>query len=284
MGLAQSFKALRRTLAQALAPEPAAVEPAPEPAAPLDRSQTPLALLRRDLAYRYLRGSGIEFGALDFPLSIPPEAKVAYADFEPVERVKQLFSVTENVTAPHIVSDLESMRGIEPESQDFIVANHVLEHVEDPLKALRAIARVLRPNGIAYLALPDKRWTFDKQREVTTIEHLLRDHRLGPDWSLPGHYDEWVRVVDGLSGDPHAQKVAVMLDQRANIHFHVWDFAAMMELFTYVERDESFGLSVENATQNTIEVVWILRKRQGTAVPEPALPAARAVEPEVAVS
>ncbi|MBV9252050.1 MAG: methyltransferase domain-containing protein [Acetobacteraceae bacterium] len=103
------------------------------------------------------------------------------------------------------------MRGVEPESQDFIIANHVLEHVEDPLKALRSVSRVLRGNGIAYLALPDKRYTFDKERETTTLQHLQRDHLEGPDWSLAEHYDEWVRVVDRLTGAQHAEKVGLML-------------------------------------------------------------------------
>jgi SAM-dependent methyltransferase len=222
---------------------------------------TGLAVMRTELAHRYIRGAGIEFGALHFPTAVPPGVVVTDADFQSAEKVKELFSVDE-VTAPDIVSDLETMRGIGPESQDFIIANHVMEHVEDPLKALRSISRVLRPNGIAYLALPEKRSTFDKNREITSLEHLIRDHEEGPDWSLPGHYEEWVRVVDGLTGEAHANKVQAMLDLRSNIHFHVWDFAAMLELFSYIEREESFHLGIENATlNNLVEVVWILRKR-----------------------
>jgi SAM-dependent methyltransferase len=228
------------------------------------RYATDLGSVRAQLARRYIRGAGIEFGALDFPLQVPPDAKVTYADFEAEERVKYLFSVDGDMP-PLILSDLETMRGIDDESQDFIIANHVFEHVEDPLKALRAIARVLRPNGIAYLAIPDKRYTFDKDRAITPLSHLLRDHAEGPDWSLPGHYEEWARCVDGLTGEAHARKVACMLETRTNIHFHVWDFAAMMALFAHVEQDESFGLIVENATHIPIEVVWILRKRDGGA-------------------
>jgi hypothetical protein len=51
-----------------------------------------------------------------------------------------------------------------------------------------------------------------------------------------------------------------MLRERANIHFHVWDFAAMMEFFAYVSRQPEIGLEVEVATRNGIEVIWILRK------------------------
>ncbi|MEA2757319.1 MAG: hypothetical protein QOJ54_3608 [Aliidongia sp.] len=258
--MARSLLSFRQSFARMLDPPPA-------PPAPImstngdERYLTGLGLTRTELAKRYIRGAGIEFGALDFPLALPPEATVTYADFQPVERVKQLFSVEKNVAAPHLVSDLETMHGIAPDSQDFIIANHVMEHVEDPLKALRSVSRVLRTNGIAYLALPDKRFTFDKGRAITPLDHVLRDHTEGPDWSLAGHYDEWVRVVDGLTGDSHAQKISVMIKERSNIHFHVWDFSAMLELFSYVERDRSFAFDVENATLNSIEVVWILRKK-----------------------
>ncbi len=280
--MSSALTALRRSFARAV--EPPAPPPRPEAAdqayvpehpVPLQPKAKPpslrseiirryftgLGATRTELAHRYIRGAGIEFGALDFPTAVPPGVVVTDADFQPAEKVKELFSV-EETTQPQIVSDLESMRGIGDESQDFIIANHVMEHVEDPFKALRSISRVLRPNGVAFLALPDKRATFDKGREMTTLAHLLRDHEEGPDWSLPGHYEEWVRVVDGLTGDAHAQKVAIMLEQRANIHFHVWDFAAMMEMFTHVEREHSFGLSIESATlNNVVEVVWVLRKR-----------------------
>lgn len=247
--------------AEAAAPEPAPPEPEAAPEPQVDwRYETDLGTVRAYLARRYIRGSGIEFGALDFPLSVPPGVEVTYADFATEEQVKYLFSVHGKMPSV-ILSDLETMHGIEPESQDFVIANHVFEHVEDPLKALRSVARVLRPGGIAYMAIPDKRYTFDKDREITPLAHLLRDHAEGPDWSLAGHYEEWARCVDGLTGAPAAQKVAAMIAARTNIHFHVWDFAAMLELFSHVERDESIGLMVENATHIPVEVVWILRKR-----------------------
>jgi SAM-dependent methyltransferase len=242
-------------------PEPAALEETAPAEPPGDwRYNTALGGVRAELSARYIRGAGIEFGALDFPTWVPPGTKVTYADFEAEERVKYLFSV-EGDMPPPILSDLETMRGIEDDSQDFIIANHVFEHVEDPLKALRSVSRVLHSGGVAYMAIPDKRYTFDKDRAITPLAHLIRDHEEGPDWSLAGHYDEWARCVDGLTGAAHAQKVAAMLEARTNIHFHVWDLPAMMELFTYVERDPSFGLMVENVSHIPIEVVWILRKR-----------------------
>ncbi len=37
---------------------------------------------------------------------------------------------------------------------DFVLCSHVLEHVEDPVKAISEIRRVLKPNGVALLMVP----------------------------------------------------------------------------------------------------------------------------------
>ena len=63
--------------------------------------------------------------------------------------------------------------------QDFVIANQVLEHFQNPLLALQNMLRVLKPGGVLYLSLPDKRFSFDVDRPVTTVEHVLRDYRRG---------------------------------------------------------------------------------------------------------
>jgi 2-polyprenyl-3-methyl-5-hydroxy-6-metoxy-1,4-benzoquinol methylase len=216
---------------------------------------------RTVVAKRYIRGTGIEFGALHVALSVPAGVTVRYADSEPSEKLRASYSTVGNIRAPDIITDIQSITCIDDSSQDFIIANHVLEHLENPLRALASIARVLRGGGVAFIALPDKRFTFDRDRQITPLNHLIRDYEEGPDWSLAGHYDEWCRCVDGLQGDAHAQKVALMLAERSNIHFHVWDRAAMADLFSYVAKRADLGLSVEFCQPNDIEVIWILRKR-----------------------
>jgi ubiquinone/menaquinone biosynthesis C-methylase UbiE len=115
------------------------------------------------------------------------------------------------IRGPDLLADVESLSGIQDESEDFVIANHVLEHVEDPLKALKSVARVLRPQGIFYFALPDKRHSFDRTRSVTPLAHLLADHNESVENSRRSHYEEWIRCVDGLAGDEAAAKLDIML-------------------------------------------------------------------------
>ena len=42
---------------------------------------------------------------------------------------------------------------------DYVVASHVLEHVANPIAALAECYRVIRPGGILYLVVPDRRAT-----------------------------------------------------------------------------------------------------------------------------
>ncbi|MBL8565402.1 MAG: methyltransferase domain-containing protein [Hyphomicrobiaceae bacterium] len=48
------------------------------------------------------------------------------------------------------------------DSFDYLICNHVLEHVPDHLLAMRECARVLRPDGIAFFSVP-----LDKRRSET---------------------------------------------------------------------------------------------------------------------
>jgi SAM-dependent methyltransferase len=216
--------------------------------------------VRKRLAHQYIRGSGMEFGALQWPLDVPLQAEVRYADTKTVAELRRQFPHLPIITAPDIITDLESMKGVDDESEDFVIANQVVEHLEDPFKALKSMNRVLRPNGIAYITLPDKTLSVDKRRNITPLDHLIRDHQEGPDWSLAGHYEEWCRCIMGLTGEAQASKVALFLTERVNIHFHVWDYSAMKEMFDYLTNLPEIRLEIILSMRNGLEVIWILRK------------------------
>lgn len=220
-------------------------------------------ITRESIAQHYISGSGIEVGALHSPLLVPAGTQVKYVDFEAPSELDEHYPELSHtvITRPDIISDMETLRGIDDNSQDFVIANHVLEHCEDPIRAVKSAARVLRPNGIAYFAIPDKRYTFDKDRNVTTLEHLIRDHEYGPDVSLREHYEDWCRHVDKLNGQEYCDKVELLLNLRSNIHFHVWEYPDMMAFFHYMTTVLKVSLDVEMSFLTGNEVIWILRKQ-----------------------
>jgi SAM-dependent methyltransferase len=228
-------------------------------------TDTPARISRETIAAHYLRGAGLEIGALHRPLRMPPGALVRFVDMAPAETLRNRFPEVGHVTSPDIVDDGETLRTIADASQDFVVANHFLEHTEDPFSTLRTFLRVLKPGGFIFMAIPDKRWTFDAPRPVTDLAHLLRDYREGPETSRSGHYDEWLRIIDGFSGDVLEERRAAFIRDRVNIHFHVWTIDEMSEMFAAARRELALPLEIKlcYADPPNLEVVWVLQK-EGT--------------------
>jgi len=51
--------------------------------------------------------------------------------------------------------DATLLAGVEPNSQDYVYSSHCLEHMADPIRALRRWIEVIKPCGYLYLVVPD---------------------------------------------------------------------------------------------------------------------------------
>ena len=195
-------------------------------------------VVREDLARRYLRGDGIEIGAATWPLRVPRGARVRYVDR--LSKAGLLADYGDSVTAARldpgsipetdVIDDAATLGTFADGTLDFVIANHVLEHLEDPIAALRNLVRVLRPGGVLLLTLPDGRFSFDAQRERTTVAHLQRDHAEGPEVSRRAHYAEWARFIEGVGPEGLEARVAEFAAAAPFHHFHVWTLPDFLEL------------------------------------------------------
>jgi predicted SAM-dependent methyltransferase len=215
---------------------------------------------RNVIAAIYLRGEGIEIGALHQPLPIPESVRVKYVDrmtaAELMRHYRELSSTP--FVETDIVDNGEELTTIADNSQDFVIANHFIEHCQNPIQALENFQRVLKTAGVLYLAVPDKRFTFDVRRPPTPIDHILRDHQEGPAWSKRQHFEEWVRLVDGVPEDQVENRVQHLLDMDYSIHYHVWEASGLLEFVTTLQR--ILRLEVELFLRNGFETILILRK------------------------
>jgi len=188
----------------------------------LDESAHPASADKRHRLARWLKGSGIEVGALHHPLAVPADARVTYVDRMTESELRRHYPELEaEAFAPvTVIGNAEDLSAFTDGSLDFVIANHLLEHLEDPIRALREFHRVLRRDGVLYLALPDARVTFDRDRELTSIDHLIGEYRSGTAPNRRAHYRDWALSVD-KHRDPEAH--AARLDAMDySIHFHVW--------------------------------------------------------------
>ena len=121
--------------------------------------------------------------------------------------------------------------------------------------------RVLKPGGVLYLSLPDKRFSFDVDRPVTTVEHVLRDYKEGPEWSRRQHFEEWACYKEKLSGDDLHARVDELIRTDYSIHFHVWTQLDMLDLIKTAHRlFGNFELELFLKTDYEVEHLIILRK------------------------
>jgi SAM-dependent methyltransferase len=197
---------------------------------------------RKLLSSAFINGKGIEIGALHNPLSVTPGVEVKYLDHlgktdlydhYPELREHDLVEVD-------IIDNGETLKNVASNSQDFIIANHFIEHCEDPILALKNIFRTLKTFGVLYMAVPDKRFTFDIDREETSMGHLWEDHLDGAEKSRKVHYYEWAKFVERHNGTLPKEASNETIIKRASylerknysIHFHVWccqSFAHFLE-------------------------------------------------------
>jgi SAM-dependent methyltransferase len=250
-----------------------------ERAAPAAPEGPPPAYLdaRRELAAAYLAGEGLEIGPLHLPLALPRGARVRYVDRMPVERLREEYPELAGWGLAPIdtIDDGEQLATIPSSSQDFIVANHFLEHTEDPIGTIATHLEKLKPGGVLFYAVPDKRYTFDFRREPTPLEHLLADHDEGPERSRREHYDEWSRLVDGEPGEPEevSEKRARRLEAEGySIHMHVWTATEFLALMLAARERLGEEFEIEAAARHGIEVVVVLRKRGPLPKPGPGAP------------
>jgi SAM-dependent methyltransferase len=120
---------------------------------------------------------------------------------------------------------------------DYLCSSHVLEHLVNPLFGLCEWHRVLKPGGLLYLVVPDKRYTFDQPRALTPPAHMIADFLRATAIAEREHvrefiYDtDWERLQPGTKPEqmPHDRQMhfdaylkLIELGEAIDIHFHTF--------------------------------------------------------------
>lgn len=144
-----------------------------------------------------------------------------------------------NKTGHQYIREATDLRGIESGKYDFVLSCHSLEHVSNPLKALYEWKRVLKPGGLFTLILPDKRYTFDVNREYTTLDHLIKDYEQHKDETDTTHFEEIIATYDPALYPTISsrEELTGMLKNNYTtrfVHHHVFSFDLMQKMLTYL--------------------------------------------------
>ena len=221
------------------------------------------------------------------PTNLPVGSRVQYVDVQPPASYrKQSENAPYRLVEPVVIDDAETLSKFKDASQDFIVACHVFEHLENPIGALGSFFRVLKPGGKLILAIPDKRYTRDAGRILTSFEHVLRDFEEGPECSREEHYREIGRVIQELEGEALEEHVRSCLRTHRNTHFHVWDFDNFTELLLRARAVIGVDYDIQEViSTGQDELISVMQKPRGraryskTSATGPQLPARRRTVP-----
>lgn len=232
-------------------------------------SEIPAAMLRkrRGLGRKHLEGDGVEIGALHHPMELGRRARVRYLDRMDVDGLRAHYpELLDHALVPvDVVDDGETLGTLADGSLDFVVANHFLEHTENPLGTIRNHLGKVRVGGAVYLAIPDRDYSFDRRRALTPFDHLVRDDVEGPSWSRMEHFREWTRHVEGVEDPAAVEERASRLEAMDySIHFHVWDAGSFADFINRAGEHLGGLFEVREFTRNGNEVVVVLGR---TATP-----------------
>jgi predicted SAM-dependent methyltransferase len=163
----------------------------------------------------------------------------------------------EKVVEVDIVDDGVELSTVAADHLDYLIAAHVLEHADNPIRALQNWLRVVKPGGHLIVIVPDMRHMWDHNREVTPLDHFFRDYEEGPTTSAADHYREIARRSMGWTDEEKIEEY-VAINEPA-VHFHTWTFESFLEFLVAVNKYLEHPYEVVEAQLNIGEAVAVLK-------------------------
>jgi SAM-dependent methyltransferase len=136
---------------------------------------------RREFLYRHLDievSSTLEIGTLNTPTIRPGECQASFLDWFSTDELRHKHLTNPRVNTDELVEVDHVVRSrdfadIVPDKVDALIANHVIEHVPDPIHWLEQAGRCTEPDGRLFLCVPDRRYTFDFFRRESDAVDLI---------------------------------------------------------------------------------------------------------------
>jgi len=229
--------------------------------------------VRSALSKKYLQGVGVDIGPLQKPFqAVNNGCVILKADIYPRQKLVELYPeiLPESISQPNILCDGETLATFRGASVDFVIASHVLEHLRNPIGAIENWTSVLKEGGYLVMLVPHKGFTFDKERPLTEIHHLLQDYRSIPEELATRdfvHYLEWARLVEKKAEEEIEARAKVLQAQGYSIHRHVFDETSWSGLMSLVQSKMGFPFKIVESCfcSETAELVTVCEKRRERA-------------------
>jgi ubiquinone/menaquinone biosynthesis C-methylase UbiE len=151
-----------------------------------------------------------------------------------------LYTYYKNKKGFQFIGEAAHLKELKDASYDFVLSCHSLEHLANPIKALKDWNRVMRTKGRLVLVLPDKEFTFDNKRPITTLAHLIEDYKNNITELDETHFEEVIALHDFnhdafvQSKEELIERTKLNIENRA-VHHHVFNLHLAKELLVYCD-------------------------------------------------
>ena len=220
-------------------------------------------MIRYEISKKYLKGRGLEIGAFHAPTPLVDGCEADYLDQMSIDDIKKRFPKYEDYYCvyPNIIDNGELLLSIKDNKYDFLIANHMIEHTENVFKTIQNHLRVIRKGGLLYYAVPDKRFTFDKNRELTTYEHLKTEYLHGSENSRYLHFLDCALNISNLKGSQAIEVAKKHTQEGLDTHFHVWTSETFIDHIQRAIDDKILNIEIiEHTHETNIESITVLKK------------------------
>lgn len=161
-----------------------------------------------------------------------------------------------------IINDAVNITNVQNEVYDFCFSSHCLEHIANPLKAIREWLRIVKNNGYIIIIVPEKNLCFDHKRNYTEFNRLLTQYEKDVGEDDLSTLDEILANHD-LSMDPPAGNLEQFRQRSLNnyhnrcLHHFVYSPDLLMQICNY------FKCEFVYTQTNGLDIWFVMKKTCG---------------------
>lgn len=151
-----------------------------------------------------------------------------------------VYNYYKNKKGFQFIAEATDLKEVKNASYDFVLSCHSLEHVANPIKALKDWSSVMKNKAKLVLVLPDKKFTFDHQRPITKLSHLIQDYENKITEEDTTHFEEVIALHD-FRFDKFVKTKEELIKRTQNnkenraVHHHVFNLQLVKELLEYCD-------------------------------------------------
>ena len=149
------------------------------------------------------------------------------------------YQYNEKILGKVCICDATDMSIVPDSNYDFLLSSNNLEHIANPIKALKEFQRVVKPGGYMLIIVPNKKYTFDHNRTFTNFKHILCDFESNVQENDLTHLTEIIEKHDydmdrACGGKENFIKRAEHNFTNRCLHHHVFGKECLKQMFDYI--------------------------------------------------